>query len=127
ERVLQMQQAYVRSLEADVIAFANKGFFGQLFSFGEANVNIDALEKAEADLRAVRRELDAIDTQIGQVRVMEITPNVTPPPPGSFDIPEDGEVRNVEVVVTVRSATTSDELFGALLGERTAVNRAVAR
>src|SRR5690606_20663959 len=85
-RVAQMNEAMIRQMESEVIAFANMPWWQQLFNFGATNVTLDALEKAEADLRAVRRELDAIDTQIGQVRVMEITPNVTPPPPVAVDV-----------------------------------------
>lgn len=81
QRVLEMQRAYVASLEADVIAFANKGFFGQLFGFGEANVNLDALENAQAELDVIEQQIAGIDTQLSEVREMEIRPNVEIPPP----------------------------------------------
>jgi len=85
-RILQMQQAMIRGMEAEVIAFANMPWYKQLFNFGSVNVTLDALEQAERDLQAISRELDEIDTQLGQARVMEITPNVTPPPPVAVDV-----------------------------------------
>lgn len=77
EVTIQHQQAFVRALEADVIAFANKGFFGQLFSFGEANVNLNALDQAEGQLRGLLRELGQIDTTLEEVRAW--TPGSTSP------------------------------------------------
>lgn len=72
EVTLQNQEAFVRSVEADVVAFANKGFFGQLFGFGEANVNLNTLDQAEGQLATLRRELAAIDTQLEEVASFEI-------------------------------------------------------
>lgn len=75
-RVLEVtianQQAFVRSVEADVIAFANKGFFGQLFSFGEANVNLRTLEQAEQHLDALQGQLAAVDGSIERIASLEI-------------------------------------------------------
>src|SRR5690606_14722451 len=83
---------------------------------------------------AIQSEISAIDTQLGQVRTMEITPNVTVPDPldtgagyDSLGLPEDGSTREIEIVVTVRNAESAQELFDALAGEGTAVNRAVNR
>lgn len=72
EVTIQNQEAFIRSVEADVIAFANKGFFGQLFSFGEANVNLKTLEQADAHLKGLRAELGAIDSSIERIAKMEI-------------------------------------------------------
>lgn len=72
EVTIQNQQAFIRSVEADVIAFANKGFFGQLFSFGEANVNIKTLEQAEQHLSGLQTELGKIDSSIERITNMEI-------------------------------------------------------
>lgn len=72
EVTIQNQEAFIRSVEADVIAFANKGFFGQLFSFGEANVNIKTLEQAEEHLKGLRGELTAIDSSIENIATMVI-------------------------------------------------------
>lgn len=72
EVTIQNQQAFIRSVEADVIAFANKGFFGQLFSFGEANVNIKTLEQAEQHLSGLQTELGNIDSSIERITNMEI-------------------------------------------------------
>lgn len=93
ERVLQMQQAMVRGIEAEVIAFANMPWYQQLFNFGAANVNLDALDKAEDGLRGVQQELAAVNTQLDQVSTLEITPNVTAPPPidVSLNVSFDGD------------------------------------
>lgn len=114
QRVLEMQRAYVASLEADVIAFANKGFFGQLFGFGEANVNIDALDNAEAELADIEQQIAGIDTQLGEVREMEIRPNVNVPPPAdtgdgydAFGIPVDGSERSVRLRVEPTATVTA--------------------
>lgn len=72
EVTIQNQEAFIRSVEADVIAFANKGFFGQLLSFGAANVDLKALEQAEEHLKGLRREFDAIDTSIETISQMVI-------------------------------------------------------
>src|SRR5690606_34493372 len=119
---LQQELAFVREYE-------QKSFLGQIVSGDSlaADAAMRSARELERQVAELERQVAAVDQQLAQVRTLTITPVVEPPPPGSFDIPEDGEVRNVEVVVTVRSATTAEELFGALLGEGTAVTRAVAR
>src|SRR5690625_716927 len=74
EITLANQEAFRRSVEADVLAFADMGFFGQLFNFGAANVNLRTLDQLDSQIGQLRSELEAVDTQLEAVRTFQFTP-----------------------------------------------------
>ena len=74
EITLQNQQAFFNAVQADVVAFANKGFFGQLFSFGAANVDLATLDQLEGQIATLERELSTVNSEIGRVTSLDLTP-----------------------------------------------------
>ena len=74
EVTLQNQQAFFNAVQADVVAFANKGFFGQLFSFGAANVDLRLLDQLEDQIGTLQREIAAVNTEINRVTDLDLTP-----------------------------------------------------
>src|SRR5690606_22687536 len=88
---------------------------------------IEGLRERTPHLEGViNRHAQPVSTH-ANVGVTASTPLETGSGYDALGIPKDGSTREVEVVVTVRTAQTAEELFGALAGEGTAVNRAVAR
>ena len=85
EITLQNQEAFFNAVLADVVAFADKGFFGQLFSFGAANVDLQLLDQLEGQIASLRREISGIDSEIERVTNLTFEPR-----PGLVDLDEIG-------------------------------------
>src|SRR5690606_33793118 len=136
QNILRVTEAQLAKEEAFVRQYEGRSFLGQVFS-GDSFAADDAARNAQElrrQVEAVRQELTAVEQQLALARTWVIVPEIEIPDPtetgegyDAFGIPEDGTTRNVEVVVTVRTAQTAGELFGALAGEGTAVTRAAAR
>ena len=118
QKSIEIQEAYIRSIEAQVIAFAEMPWYQQIFNVSPTQTSLRFLDDAEAQLKTLRAEVGAVDTGLERVRTQALEP--LPSAPGGGAGNAGGDVGLIDFPLVGSSGATS-----GVKDTRTAVEREV--